>query len=381
MRTESLKTRPAAFLARALPHSRIASTRPQEVVRMAGLKTLALGLSSCKLCLRLVMLIVAVAAYFVMKGSDDIGIALREGEDVNFNSTCFIFRQERNSTFAWDVDLEVEAEFGIPNSTFANSSVLEENCGFRGSPSWGAQGSMEHLLEETDVGGYLVYAVAAVALTLVVDGCLLGAKAGGIIESIVAGAKEASEGDAEGCIGACANCFQCCLGRISLMIFSGTIKVFTLVIPYVMFKPFSNIKYEDDYMWMRFPAGYAYLSVSLLPGVPFVGVAFACALFCGLGRGGACGVLCGGIFGLAGLLATMMLFILAFFTFLQDGFVFFINFRVIFSFSFGISFAIYVDMLQLILGITALMDMLSGVMNVVALLKTCCGGEDDDSRV
>ena len=187
--------------------------------------TIDLVLSASKLVLRFIMLILACVVYAQMH--ENAGTALREGDDVDAFTACFIFDYR---SFNVNVTWGVGVDFGYNDSAahefsieFNSASKLQQNCAFWGNPAWSRTGTLTSLMDETQVGDYMIWALLALVLTWMVEvGMLVVEGATGLMDELTIFGK----------------------------VLKGFIETFLMFLTGAMYKPFAMLRREDNVMWI-----------------------------------------------------------------------------------------------------------------------------------
>ena len=150
--------------------------------------------------------------------------------------------------------------------------------------------------------------------------------------------------------------------------------VCVLVLPYILLKPLTSIGQSDGVVYLKWPAMYSYVTLFSAIGVP-VGIVCLGILYLYETSSHKLSFACCAAFVLYFysffvLPLMFLVFCASFYIFVADGFVFFINFSLVFSFSLSFKFSLAVDMLQIFMMLMLMVDMTNTCVKTTKKVKT-----------
>ena len=238
------------------------------------------------------------------------------------------------------------------------------------------------LLEEREIASYLSYTAFAVAMISVLQALHFARDA--VVTKCGAEKKPTPdlhhEGHQNGEQGKTGCLCGCCkkLGRKLTWLYHKSESFFTnvcvLVLPYILLKPLTSIGQSDGVVYLKWPAMYSYVTLFSAIGVP-VGIVCLGILYLYETSSHKFSFACCAAFVLYFfsffVLPLMFLVVCAsFYIFVADGFVFFINFSLVFSFSLSFKFSLAVDMLQIFMMLMLMVDMTNTCVKTIKKVKT-----------
>eukprot|EP00434_Breviolum_minutum_P006031 symbB.v1.2.005316.t1/scaffold283.1/size308953/17 len=298
-------------------------------------------LKGVSLVARFAMVAAASSAYIIMESSGDEGVWLREGTGSKHTSaTCFIFDADGFQQKFASVEVEMVSvsvtEVHSVNLTFLGSE-LEKNCGYMSNYTVSKPGPVNELLEDSWLAEEFSSTIVRVAMVLVLQALhfardALATKCGAQ-QKPKTEHQEVEDGQQEKT--------GCCpmLKKKLSWLFTDTsffTQMCVIVLPYILLKPLSSIGQSNGVVYIRWPAMYSIVAVGsslVVPiGVYCLAVLYLHGMFCQKWLG--CCAHCSSFFYVYFVAPLMVVFICAsFYIFVADGFLFFINFSLVFSFT------------------------------------------------